>query len=68
MGKLHIKRFKDWYQIVKDGYTVAQFKSRTQALSYLEISSRFPIDQMGIGEERVSQRYGYTMRRISVYP
>lgn len=68
MSKPRIKRFKNWWQIVKDGYTVTQFLSRTQAESFLDICSDFPAAQLNLGEERVSQKKGFSMRRISIYP
>lgn len=35
MGKLKIRTFKRWFQVVHNGYTVAQFLSRHEAEDYV---------------------------------
>lgn len=67
MAKLKIRRFKQWFQVVRDGYTVAQFLHRRQAEDYISSAGNFP--SSGMGHEAVSRRRDYgTMRRITLYP
>ena len=68
MAKLKIKRFKHWYQVVRDGYTVAQFLHRTQAEEFIR-DNREGCPSIDLGWEAVSRRRDYgTIRRINLYP
>lgn len=62
---MKVKHWKDWWLVVDDkGMTIEQFKSKKQADDFkaLNKDSRNPCLQ------RVSQRFGQTIRHISVYP
>ncbi len=70
MGKLKIRTFKRWFQVVHNGYTVAQFLSRREAEDYVrQEGGADSIPSLGIGYETTYNRRSYgTMRRIKIYP
>lgn len=62
-GNYSISRFKQWFQVQYMGHTVEQFLSQTQAEDFIA----YAIDPDPC-LQRVSQRRGHTIRRISIYP
>lgn len=62
-GNYSINRFKQWFQVQYMGHTVEQFLSQEDALLYISMN-RCPNPCL----QRVSQRRGQTIRRISIYP
>ncbi len=65
---MKITRFKQWYQVTFNGYTIAQFLSRSEAQAYIDIQrSPFHSQEAGLGNEYVSQRRGQTIRHINIY-
>lgn len=64
---MKIKRFKRWYQVINNGYTVAQFLTRWEADAFLSGGGDFASLRAGIEIHNTGNR-GYTMRRISMYP
>lgn len=63
---MSIRKWKRWYQIIVNGYSIAQFLSRKEAECYIFIL------QNNRGQETqlktVNQHRGYTIRRINYYP
>lgn len=69
MSKARIVRFKRWYQIQMDGYTLAQTLCKEEAYGIIEQvnNSPFPVTKCGINLD-VVPRKGQTFKKITIYP
>lgn len=63
-----IEKWKQWYQVKDNGYTVAQFIKWSDAKAFILGSSQLPCADLHLGNEGVSRKKGYSTRRISIYP
>lgn len=65
---MKIERFKQWFQVRDNGYTVAQFLKESDAKAFILGSTQLPCADLHLGNEGVSNKRGYSTRRISIYP
>lgn len=65
---MKIEKFKQWFQVRNNGYTLAQFLTYQEAVYFLRSATQFTAADLHLGNEGVSMNKGYTTRRISVYP
>lgn len=63
-----IRKFKRWYQVIKNGKCIAQFLNMKEAKDYIFVIN----NNRGISENTniqvVNQHRGYTIRHINCYP
>lgn len=64
---MEIRRFKRWYQVVKDSMTKAQLLTREEAEAFVYMAEH-NADSTGPEMRLVSMHRGYTVKRIDKYP
>lgn len=64
---MRIEKWKQWWQVRDNGYTVAQFLTRREAETFRLLHHSLPAADERLGEESVGRK-AVTVRKINIYP